>query len=119
MLVEARSATHDILHVVHPRPASLDGIIGTIAEELGLSLCTYEEWLALLEPQTLLDDEAVQRLPALKALDFFKGLRHDDLEPAFASDNARAAAPTLSAIPQLGSLDVRSWIGYWQSVEFL
>lgn len=39
------SSSHDIVHLVHPRPVRLRTLLGAAAAELGVPLLPYNVWL--------------------------------------------------------------------------
>ncbi|EKM52278.1 uncharacterized protein PHACADRAFT_211550 [Phanerochaete carnosa HHB-10118-sp] len=121
-IIEARDAPHDILHLVHPDPVPLSSMMEMISEELSLQLCSYDEWLGMLEKHAAadaIDEAAAQELPALKALDFFRGLRSAGTADAdVRCGNAAQASGSLGRARRLGAEDVKAWVEYWKAVGF-
>lgn len=124
VIIEAHDTSHEFLHVVHPRPVQLHALMELLAGVLGLPQCTYATWILKLEAEAQgrrLNADTIHRLPALKAFDFFRGLRDtaDAFEVPVECTNAMRASPSLCAVPQLGEDDVKRWVGYWRGMGFL
>ncbi|GJE98661.1 acetyl-CoA synthetase-like protein [Phanerochaete sordida] len=121
-ITDARDAPQEVLHLVHPDPVPLRDVMRACADELGLPVCSYDQWLAALEEHNKddVDDVAAGQLPALKVLDFFRTMRSGcDGIPRVHSSNATQASPALKDAPCLGGDDVKTWISYWKAAGFL
>lgn len=143
-VVDFLNSYERIVHLLHPHPVLWSDIFIPISSALGLPLVSYAEWLKQLEscrkngsePDEV---ELMKKVPALKLLEFFRGLsvqnevamnghasdrvlnqkKASGTEgfgiPALSMQNALNASPTL-ADPNLGKLDVRDamrWLSYW------
>lgn len=112
-------------NIVHPRPITWNAVIKWVAEQLGVPIIPYSEWLARLEaaPRT---SETLVTNPALHLLDFYRsaipGSDRKDLHDSeamgianYETTNTIINAPTLRPghLPQLTRDDVCRWIQYW------
>lgn len=143
-LVELRNAQYSTVHLLHPRPVPCKNIFRVISQELKLPLQPYAEWVNLLEQAVTATDvnmagrsaklsTELERLPAGKILQLFKGGLKAEEEiaassdetvevmgiPKLAIDKALASSPALSKATGLGSSDVVRWLGYWRKIGFL
>lgn len=113
------------MHLVHPRPVPLSSVMSAFCQCLHLPACDYAEWLSELERRA--GDSAhkpdMNALPALKALDFFRSLKEvEQRNTSFGAaccDNSVDASRALREAAQLTEADVREWVEYWKSVEYL
>ncbi|KAJ7655842.1 hypothetical protein DFH06DRAFT_992336 [Mycena polygramma] len=113
-----------LLHLIHPRSVPWSNIASAIANDLGVPLVPYADWLTRLENAA--KTEKAFRAPRL--LGFFQSAsRHTSEEydafgfPKLDMSNALKASETLrrsatSPTYWLGGGDVEKWMGYWQSV---
>ena len=145
MHVAARAITEikvpkaQIMHLVHPRPVKWTVILNILSTQLKIPRTPYDNWLSSLEkynskadPQTVtseLTSNMVEKLPALRILDFFqKANTHRDgtefeimglpnLSSAVAQTHTHALSE--SYLPQLNSEDVERWVQYWRKMKYL
>lgn len=123
-IIECRNAPHTVLNLVHPQPISLENICSVVAKELALPLCSYKDWLQVLEDRAfgVTDVSAMDTLPALKAMDFFRTahtLSIFDTEAKVCCGNAMNASETLRNAPPLTEEDVKGWLAYWDAAGLL
>ncbi|KAJ7153225.1 hypothetical protein C8R46DRAFT_1357140 [Mycena filopes] len=121
-LVQMRTSKRRYLHLTHPHPAPLKDIIGTIADELRLTVVSYTQWLELLEASA---DQDSSGNPGLRLLEFFRAYREvaEEEEPFFStllsSTNAQEASSVLAHLPPLGKRDARQWVEYLRTIGYL
>ncbi|KAJ6472708.1 hypothetical protein C8R47DRAFT_1295530, partial [Mycena vitilis] len=112
-----------LLHLIHPNPVPWLNIASVIANDLGVPLVPYADWLTRLENAA--KTEKPFRAPRL--LGFFQSAdRHTSEEhnafgfPKLEMSNALKASKTLRSATSptywLGEEDVKKWMGYWRSV---
>ena len=89
------------------------------------------EWAKLLEASAgafgVGAEEAIARVnPALRLVDFFKGMLTSQSQEAFASivmDTTKAVQVAESfreaSLPQLSQENVMSWLSYWKKIGFM
>ncbi|KAF8896177.1 hypothetical protein BD779DRAFT_1608500 [Infundibulicybe gibba] len=82
------------MNLVHPKPVGWNTMISSIRDashrELGKtpSLVPFREWFALLEKHASTPNEdTMKKFPALKILDFFRGLAHAEVGPGGETGN--------------------------------
>ena len=100
-----------------------------IAEELGVPVVPFPDWLASLEKcgDEALDVRAVeltQNNPALRLLGLFRSWAStSDLGPMstmrLSTEKAEAASETLAGLPALDAEVARSWVVGWRRAGFL
>ena len=99
--------------------------MNTIARELDISTCTYDEWITKLEARAddMMEMEDAQFLPALKAMDFFRSLKvsltESDLETNPIVGKAVQESVDLRKAPAITEDDICKWIRYWQSTGLI
>ncbi|KAL7278170.1 hypothetical protein ACG7TL_008143 [Trametes sanguinea] len=128
--VEMRSSSEPFLHLVHPRQVPWHNLIAPIAEELGVPLVPYPEWLSALENSVsgkdgMADVELMKANPALRLLNFFKGLKmgEEDREPLgivyLSTEKATKASETLANLPLLNAESAKAWLAAWKKSGFI
>ncbi|OSC98632.1 acetyl-CoA synthetase-like protein [Trametes coccinea BRFM310] len=128
---EMRHSPEPFLHLVHPRPVPWHDIIAPIAEELGVSLVSYEQWVSALQNSVSRGEEAEVELlkanPALRLLDFFKAVKQSegsaDREPLgmvyLSTEKSTKVSRTLAHLPQLDADRAKKWVLAWKKSGFL
>ncbi|KAM5543804.1 hypothetical protein V8D89_002421 [Ganoderma adspersum] len=123
--VEMRKSTARTLHLVHPRPVPWKTIIAPIAEELGVLLVPYSEWLTGLEQcaaeGSAGEVDAMRANPALRLLDFFRAQGTACSEPGVRLSTTRAeqSSGELARMPELTPEDAKRWVAAWRASGFL
>ncbi|CCL98029.1 uncharacterized protein FIBRA_00022 [Fibroporia radiculosa] len=128
---KASNATRTV-HLVHPNPTSWHSLASVIAQEFGVPLVSYGEWMTRLEAAAAaLPRDPVERkrklrnLKVIKVIPWFQGMRRMYLPahtalgfPDVDAAEAVRASPTLADpnLPQVGEEDVRRWLSYWRKV---
>ncbi|EIN04342.1 acetyl-CoA synthetase-like protein [Punctularia strigosozonata HHB-11173 SS5] len=123
-----------LVHLAHPHPVTWSSIVGYIAEQLGVPLVTYADWLQALDndlkDKSQSEVEHMQANPALRLLSFYKGASaisgapkdnaHEAMGmPLMATEKARAAARFLNELAPLAPSDIDKWLAYWRRVGAL
>lgn len=124
-----RKSTASTLHLVHPRPVSLQSFIVPIAEELNVPLVPLHEWFETLEATAhagSMDEveDAMRTNPALRLLDFFRarvGRKGTSFTGAVLStEESERASSVLHALPALdGRGESTRWVAAWRASGFL
>ncbi|TBU28871.1 acetyl-CoA synthetase-like protein [Dichomitus squalens] len=128
-LLEMRSSPSPVLHLVHPHPVAWRTLLEPIADELGVPLVPFQDWLAALEEcdSDPLDEghtDAVGTNPALRLLGLFRSWTSGSKSGPVSglrvlTDKAEAASETLRDLPHLEEEVARSWIAAWRRSGFL
>ena len=119
-----REASSPILHLVHPRPVGWRTLVAPIAQDLGVPLVSYTDWLKALEAcaQEGAEEEvdAMRANPALRLLEFFRAQGSADKpEVRLSTEGAERASETLRGLAQLGPADRSRWMAAWRASGFL
>ncbi|KAF9044199.1 putative aminoadipate reductase [Panaeolus papilionaceus] len=126
---------------VHPRPVEWNILFKYVNNSLvrqgvvndALSLASYEVWLSQLEMRvSKATTELIDQIPAIKLIDFFRGLKLSlDTAPAmkgvreatggpmFSTKAAQKISEEIACLTPPSEHDAMLWIGYWQSTGFI
>ena len=127
---EMRHSADPVLHLVHPRPVPWRTIIAPIAEELGVPLVPYEQWLSALEGSveqgSTEEVETMKANPALRLLSFYKA-QAETMTPDreamglvfMSTEKAVKVSKSLANLPQLNADRARMWLAAWKRTGFL
>ncbi|KAF7973245.1 hypothetical protein HWV62_15753 [Athelia sp. TMB] len=129
-----------VLNIVHPRPSQWTTIIEAIGHalhragvtEMAVPLIPFGEWLGELEQRAVgADADAMARIPAIKLLDFFRGMAEmdtgvrrsgrTDMEvglAALSTAKAQAASRAIAEVEPIGADYAQLWVDYWASKGF-
>ncbi|KAH9847100.1 acetyl-CoA synthetase-like protein [Lenzites betulinus] len=125
---ELRHSPEPFVHLVHPRPVPWRNIMAPIAEELGVPLVPYAEWLAALQKDVeeggTDEVELMQANPALRLLSFYKSLKSSpEREPLgmvyLSTAKSVGVSPTLASLPKLDEERAKGWLAAWRQCGFL
>ncbi|KAI0702388.1 acetyl-CoA synthetase-like protein [Cerioporus squamosus] len=127
---EMRHSREPFLHLVHPRPTPWHSIMSPIADELGVPLVPYEQWLSALKDGvqhgSAAEVEVMKLNPALRLLSFYEAQGRSmskDREPMglvyLDTTKAQEASPALAHLPVLDTERARKWVAAWRKAGFL
>ncbi|KAH8110846.1 acetyl-CoA synthetase-like protein [Phellopilus nigrolimitatus] len=144
---DAGGAVVDMLHahdftvnLVHPRPVPWFAVISAFSDVLSLPRVPYSTWLSALEaaqnelysggtPSAEAVSEAHGNNPALRLYGFFRAAEGtmtrvsektvEALGTALRFERAEAASTTLREAPQLGQVNVKTWVENWRASGFI
>ncbi|KAG2076578.1 hypothetical protein BDR04DRAFT_1068074 [Suillus decipiens] len=128
-----------VMNLVHPRPVVWRALIEPIADALverkatshALPLVPFSEWLEKLELSAKdFNEETMERIPAIKLLNFMRALTQADLAirasgdmaseaagmNSFTTTIAQRASPTMKELKSLSSADAAQWVDYWATM---
>ncbi|KZP33045.1 acetyl-CoA synthetase-like protein [Athelia psychrophila] len=137
----AAEAPSIALNVVHPKPVAWSTVMQPISEALHkanlttkvLPLIPFKQWFEMLEQRERgADEKDMSRVPAIKLLEFFRGLSSADAairqsqgtdaeaggSRSFSTVKSQAASDTMRDLAQIDAEDAERWVGYWSSVGF-
>ncbi|RDB20740.1 Non-canonical non-ribosomal peptide synthetase FUB8 [Hypsizygus marmoreus] len=121
------------LNLVHPLPVAWNAVIKAIGKALcemrhdagGIPLIPIEKWASRLEERAkFANDDDYKTIPAIKLLDFFRGMRAGkDYEESgglasFDTEKARMVSKTMRELHPIGVADARRWVEYWNAKNF-
>ncbi|KAF8878948.1 putative aminoadipate reductase [Infundibulicybe gibba] len=128
------------LNLVHPRPIEWNSIITAIGHALrrrqlaneSFPIIPFQQWFGRLEERArTATDGDLELIPAIKLLDFFRGVASFDstlgtqngqetMESGgvtrFKTDRAEATSVTMRTLPSIGDEDAGRWVDYWEKV---
>lgn len=102
-----------IYNLVNPQRTSLRVLLETAAAQYDGELVSYDEWLRLLEDLDPTNPEHLAKVPALKLLDFYRGLRQSK-ESFMATENGQRDSKTMASLGQIDEKQVIAWTRHWQ-----
>ncbi|THG96088.1 hypothetical protein EW026_g5678 [Hermanssonia centrifuga] len=123
-----------VLNVVHPRPSPWNDVIKAINEELRqrLPLVPYAQWIGKLEVLSAdPDPQQLENIPALKLLEFFRGIGASDSSisdktnveaggmPLYETRELQRQSETARTLSPLNEDYSRMWVKYWRSKGLL
>jgi len=133
-----RKSPPGALNIVHPQPIPWVSMISSISSALSAELNTealplipFKEWVARLEEKSkTAKDDDLKKIPAVKLLDFFRGIamNNEDFAKAkdgvfesgglaiFQTEKAQEISRTMRSLRQVGNEDAKQWVGYWNRV---
>lgn len=117
-----RNSPDPTLHLRHPHPIPWSDMVGPIAQELGVPLVPYEQWLTALKDTSFAVGQ--QENPALRLLGFFDRVKPSKgREPPNVAqlniEKALKVAPVLGDLPMLDAAEAQKWITAWKASGFL
>ncbi|KAF8869423.1 putative aminoadipate reductase [Infundibulicybe gibba] len=128
------------LNLVHPRPVEWNSIITAIGHALrrrqlaneSFPIIPFQQWFGRLEERArTATDGDLELIPAIKLLDFFRGVASFDSTlgtqnvqetvesggvTRFKTDRAEATSVTMKTLPSIGDEDAGRWVDYWEKV---
>ncbi|CAK5265509.1 unnamed protein product [Mycena citricolor] len=108
------------MNLVHPRPVAWDTIMTAIAGTLHLPLIVFSEWIERLERAAVgATAEDLQRVPAIKLLEFFRSAEMRAGAVRFATSVSQEYSPAFRDLKPLDLDDAARWIGYWREKRFI
>nr|GAT45909.1 acetyl-CoA synthetase-like protein [Mycena chlorophos] len=108
------------LNLVHPRPIAWDAIFDVMARSAKLPLIPIAEWvLNIAERAKNASAEDLERVPAIKLVEFLKAALAGAVNVPFATEKAQRTSFAIKNLRQLEDGDVQRWIGYWNAAGFI
>ncbi|KAF7980198.1 hypothetical protein HWV62_39287 [Athelia sp. TMB] len=130
------------LNIVHPRPSSWSYIVQSISDALQhegvieepLPLVPFTEWFDRLEQRSKgADEQEMSRVPAIKLLEWFRGLssadallRQSDCKNieagglvTLSTTKSQMAGSTMAMVRAIGAEDASRWVTYWLFKRFI
>jgi thioester reductase-like protein len=106
-----------VAHVVNPKTISWSALVPTIRSASGrekeITVVSYEEWIDELRKVSL-DKEEVERVPAVKLLEFYEGLLSKESQmPTLATVETEKMSDTMREMTAVDEEMVRKWVETW------
>ncbi|KAH9934352.1 uncharacterized protein B0H18DRAFT_556620 [Fomitopsis serialis] len=127
----------DVVHLVHPHPVAWHSLATVIANELGVPLVPFAQWLSKLEAlhsphatdrgrvDARAEVELLRSVRALRLFPWFKGLStsRGNAEalgfPALSASHATQLSPALAEASPLDGEDAKKWLAFWRTAGLL
>ncbi|KAH8103378.1 hypothetical protein BXZ70DRAFT_1055180, partial [Cristinia sonorae] len=126
----------ELMNVVHPRPTPWHNIMEDLNDAFGLGnslpLIPFEQWTTKVEEMAVNPTGSdLQDVPAIKLLQFLRQVVHSSVSessrslrdaegfPKYDTARARQVSPSLRHTAPLGRDQVKMWVSYWRSKDFL
>lgn len=106
-----------VFNLVNSKRSPFLSFVEGIREKLGagVEIVEYEEWVSAVEEIEQGDEQALERLPALKILGFFEGLKMDKGEDCikFDTKNGMQSSPSMRNLPTITGELIKRWMSQW------
>ncbi|KIP12189.1 hypothetical protein PHLGIDRAFT_371020 [Phlebiopsis gigantea 11061_1 CR5-6] len=122
-------ALPSLVNVVHPHPTSWDVILKGLSEELGdaVSVVSFQEWAKKLDERAVNPTaQDISDIPALKLLDFFRGLARAELTDsggamklAYETAELLRSSSAMRELEPMSEDHAKAWVRYWRSKGFI
>ena len=108
-------------NIVNPAPVPWLSLLDTVKERLGRDTKVIElhEWVQMLEKLDGNDVDTIATHPAIKILDFFRGLESEKAEargngrPKYCTAHGIAASRTMAGLNPVCSSWMKTWLNQW------
>ncbi|KAJ6472842.1 putative aminoadipate reductase [Mycena vitilis] len=108
------------LNLVHPRPVPWDLIMSAMAADAHLPLVPLATWLEQVEARSFAPTTAdLEKIPAIKLLDFFKAVAAGRGNLEFSTLKAQATSESMKLLKPLTKEDAKRWMKYWRQKQFI
>ena len=106
----------NVFHVRNPSTTTWSKLLPTILKSTGpLRVVSFAEWVDTLA-NCVVDSNQTEDNPAVKLLDFFKGLRDGNTSPPqLDTTNTARICPKLATIPPVNEQWMETWMKQWLS----
>ncbi|RMZ43874.1 putative NRPS-like protein biosynthetic cluster [Aspergillus flavus] len=120
-ITNSRRATEDLtrtaaFHLVNPRSSSWESLIPAIKKHYKAEVVDMHDWMATLEAFRNPTDGDLQDKPALKIIDFYKGLasNHGTFTSGMETVKTQAASQAMCDLGPIDGAIMENWIKQWQ-----
>lgn len=120
-ITNSRRATEDLtrtaaFHLVNPRSSSWESLIPAIKKHYKAEVVDIHDWMATLEAFRNPTDGDLQDKPALKIIDFYKGLasNHGTFASVMETVKTQAASQAMCDLGPIDGAIMENWIKQWQ-----
>ncbi|GJE88919.1 acetyl-CoA synthetase-like protein [Phanerochaete sordida] len=134
-LIVSDKVLPEVLNVVHPSSVPWSRVFEHIGTQLGqrnLTVLPLSDWVRAVEEIAAEGrPENLERVPAVKILQFLRKVLHDSSVkpdssyteaagvPEYATANLLAFCPSAASLEPLGEADVRAWMDHWKAQGYL
>ncbi|KAJ7648272.1 putative aminoadipate reductase [Mycena polygramma] len=122
-IVDAATCTTKLplaVNLVNPCPVPWDRIMSALASEAQLPLIPLPDWVQQVQVRSsAATAEDVEKIPAIKLLEFFKTVVAGAGSIEFSTSKAQAMSEGMKSLKPLTEEDARQWMKYWRQKEFV
>lgn len=106
-----------VFNLVNPSPVQFGSLVPIIKKRLGagVEIVSFDAWVQALEQLDREDEEALERYPALKILEFFQGLRRggDQGGLEFVTERSVGASQAMRDMEPINVEMIERWMRGW------
>lgn len=120
-ITQSRRATEDItriaaFHLVNPHTSSWESLIPVIQKYYNADVVDIHDWMAALEAFSNPTDGDLQDKPALKIIDFYRGLAssHGTFTSMMETAKTQSASKAMRVLGPIDGAIMENWIKQWQ-----
>lgn len=113
---EAETSDARVLHAVNPRRVRWSTLLAELqkSKSLGnMKQVGLSEWLATLRTISSDASASLEKVPAVKLLEFYEMLEHGQARPIFSTLKGTASSEALRDVSHIESQWLERWIGQW------
>ncbi|PWY86755.1 NRPS-like enzyme [Aspergillus heteromorphus CBS 117.55] len=107
------STPNAVYHLVNPTKVPWATLIPAIESQYGVSTVPMDDWLRELEAIRSPTESQVREMPALKLLDFYRGLAGEVLSAEVGTEETRRASRTMEGLGGVTVELMRNWLVQW------
>lgn len=106
---------NSIFHLINPSRSSWSSLIPAIQEMHPARAVTLNEWLNELDSIQNPSDKDILEKPALKLLDFYRGLANNSevLSVPLRVSNSQKASQTMACLQPVSHAQMLNWLQQW------
>lgn len=112
---QTQSATpHAVYHLVNPCKSPWATLVPAVqAKYPGMQTVPLDQWLDELEAIKSPSETEVREKPALKLLDFYRGLAGEVLSASISVEQTRGGSKTMEGLGAVTGQLMGNWLGQW------
>ena len=103
-----------VFHLTNPNRSKWSSLIPAIQDKYPVKVVSLEDWLDELEAISDPSEQEVREKPALKMLQFYRGLTSDStLSAEISVAQAKQASKTMAMLGPVSRAQMSNWIDQW------
>lgn len=106
-----------VFNLVNPSSVKFGSLVPAIKKRLGacIKVVNFDAWVEALEELDKEDEDVLERYPALRILEFFRGLRTDGngKEMEFVTERSMSASQTMREMELVSVKMMERWMRGW------
>lgn len=114
LLSEMAMDSTRVFHTVNPRRTTWSEIVPAVKKYLNTAKAVeYEDWLRTLTSSAEASRVDIEKNPAVKLLDFYRGLQDGQAGPVFQTNETSKASKGLRELPAVNTEWMERWMQQW------